>query len=130
MPPQPAVWRQWLACDTLLVVRKLGFLGVLLALLLLLPTAEAQPLLQSPCSSPVWEVSSPTAGAQLSGVVEIRGSACLAGDFDYYKFEYLPPGGASGWVWVFRGEQEIVNGLLGLWDTRPGSDTFGDGTYT
>lgn len=107
-------------------MRKLGLLAGFTALLLFALPAEAQ----SPCSSPQLEISSPTAGALLSGSVEIRGSACLGADFNFYKFEYLPPGGVSGWVWVFNGRQEVVNGLLGVWDTRPGSDTFGDGTYT
>lgn len=111
-------------------MKNLSLVVSVLALLVFVPSAGAAPGGQSPCSSPFWEISSPTAGARLQGTVEIRGSACLAGDFNYYKFEYLPPGGVSGWVWVFNGQQEIVNGLLGLWDTRPGSDTFGDGTYT
>lgn len=100
----------------------------LLLLLALAQASQAAPLYQT-CAEPRVEISSPVAGARLFGVVQIMGSACLPSDFRDYKFEFLPPGQTS-WVFAFGGQQPVVDGFLGSWDTRPPSYAFGDGTYS
>ena len=74
---------------------------------------------------PIWEITSPRANAQLRGTVEVTGSAYLAGDFSFYKLEYAPASLPGGWIFLLEGRQEVLDGLLGAWDTT----TVADGTY-
>lgn len=75
--------------------------------------------------NPIWEITSPRANAQLRGTVEVTGSAYLAGDFSFYKLEYAPATVPGGWVFILEGRQEVLDGLLGVWNTA----TVPDGTY-
>ncbi|MBI3287746.1 MAG: hypothetical protein HYZ68_06840 [Chloroflexi bacterium] len=95
--------------------------------LLALGTVASSGAVQGPCAVPVWEISFPSPDAQLQGLVEVRGSACLGGDFSFYKFEYQAAAHPNHWVWVFSGDREVVNGILGFWDTTVAD--HGDGVY-
>jgi LysM repeat protein len=71
------------------------------------------------CEHLAW----PREGAQLSGTVEVRGTADLA-NFGYYKLEYRK-GGLDEWHYVTGADKPVHSGVLGTWDTR----TVSDGRY-
>jgi hypothetical protein len=74
-----------------------------------LPTAEP-PL----CPSPNVQIIAPAAGSQLSGVVEVRGTATLNA-FAYYKFEVeFPDSETPNFISQF--DSPVENGILGYWD--------------
>ena len=65
----------------------------------------------------------PTADAQLSGVVEVKGRANLD-DFWYYKIEFRG-GGLDEWHYITGAKTAVDDGVLGTWNTW----TVGNGTY-
>src|SRR5690606_18774754 len=63
------------------------------------------------------EISAPLDGAEVSGLVEIRGSAWI-NDFQFYKVEF--GAGEHPDTWSVIGdvqETSVMNGTLALWDT-------------
>ncbi|NPV09154.1 MAG: Ig-like domain-containing protein [Anaerolineae bacterium] len=62
-------------------------------------------------------ISSPAAGATLSGTVDIEGTA-LSNNFNYYKVEYSIDG--ANWISVvddYAIETQVAEGVLASWDT-------------
>jgi len=64
------------------------------------------------CDHLTW----PTAGASLTGVVQVKGTAKIA-DFWYYKLEYRKDG-LDDWHYITGAQSAVENGVLGEWDTR------------
>ncbi len=73
---------------------------------------------------PVTTITSPPAGAHVSGSVDARGVAFSADDFKEYRLFVGPGDGSSGLTLVRRATLPVSAGLLGSW---AGSI---DGTYT
>lgn len=94
--------------------------------LLLLPLALFPLALQA---QPNAVISSPRAGAVLSGRVDIRGTA-VHGNFQFYKIEYTGPACADYQCLIppFADvqRQQVQDGVLDVWDTR----MVPDGTYS
>lgn len=85
----------------------------------------ASPLHPFP-QEPAWEITSPVANARLRGTIEIRGSAYLGENFQFYKVEYQPLGAPPDeWIVFSSATGQVRDGLLGTWDTT----TVPDGTY-
>lgn len=73
-------------------------------------------------------ITEPPAGAVLSGVVIIRGTATHS---TFLRYE-LAFNRGSDWIVFAEGEEPVVNGTLAVWDTRvgyPRSPIFPDGLY-
>ncbi len=68
-------------------------------------------------------ITSPTAGAVVSGQVRVEGQANIL-NFAQYKFEVSGAGTGGAWVVVGTYTQPVIEGVLGSWDTTslaPGS---------
>ncbi|HEY9088142.1 MAG TPA: hypothetical protein VIO36_08245 [Anaerolineaceae bacterium] len=57
----------------------------------------------------------PQPGGEISGTVELIGTVNIE-DFGFYKYEYSSPDG-SNWSTIAAGNQPVVNGKLGDWNT-------------
>jgi hypothetical protein len=68
-------------------------------------------------------ILAPAAGSTVSGIVQIEGTASL-GDFVRYELA-VAPNGTQAWGNIGQGQQPLVNGQLGVWD----SASVGDGAY-
>lgn len=88
--------------------------------------SQAAPPLHPLLQQPAWEITSPVANARLRGTIEIRGSAYLGENFQFYKVEYQPLGAPPDkWIVFSSATVQVRDGLLGTWDTT----TVSDGTY-
>jgi len=67
------------------------------------------------CAPGRVEITSPEAGKEISGTVDIRGTANIA-DFGFYKYEVTTLGGET-WSTISAGRDKVVSGSLGQWDT-------------
>lgn len=74
------------------------------------------------CPLSTARITQPGDGAQVSGVIQISGSA-TADNFKYYKFEFRAPGG--DWSFIELYNNPVTNGVLGSWNT----DTAAPGEY-
>ncbi|MHB0875322.1 MAG: hypothetical protein ACYC5O_04655 [Anaerolineae bacterium] len=88
-------------------------------------TATATPCPLVGCSPGAVDISAPVAGAAVSGVVTIEGSAAIP-RFSYYKVEYS----VDGVLWVsvereYRHARAVSAGVLATWDTS----VVADGAY-
>ncbi len=83
------------------------------------PTATA-PLLSLPaaanCPAGQIAITSPIQGEEVSGIVEVKGSADIP-NFGFYKFEMKRPDETT-WLTLLAGNTPVKDGDLGLWDTR------------
>ncbi len=75
---------------------------------------EAAPATQPNCPSPNAQIIAPVAGSDLSGVVEIQGTATVNA-FSFYKFEVIFPD-ADIPTDVAQYNIPVENGVLGYWD--------------
>jgi hypothetical protein len=66
------------------------------------------------CPNPSARITQPGDGARVSGVIQISGAATVD-NFDYYKFEFRPPGGE--WSFIQRYDSAVLGGNLGAWNT-------------
>ncbi len=80
------------------------------------PTVAEVP--QPDCPLPNAQLTSPVAGENVSGLVEIQGTATINA-FSYYKFEVQFPGSDTP-NFISQYDVEVENGVLGYWDV---SDT-------
>ncbi|MGC9467215.1 MAG: hypothetical protein ACP5HS_01365 [Anaerolineae bacterium] len=82
------------------------------------PLPEATPvppeMLQPDCPDPGAQLTFPVAGSDLSGVVEILGTASVNA-FSYYRFEVIFPGSNTP-NFVAQYDTSVENGVLGSWD--------------
>ena len=84
-----------------------------------IPTAileNANATQQSGCTPGQIEIAAPQNGQEVSGVVEVLGSASIP-NFGFYKLEMKLPDDPS-WLTLQAGNITIQNGKLGDWDTR------------
>lgn len=76
--------------------------------------------------------SEPEAGAVLSGIVIIKGTAQ---DFNFLRYElafYQESRPGADWVVFAQGDQAVIDGTLAVWDTTvglPNTPVFPDGRY-
>jgi hypothetical protein len=67
------------------------------------------------CIADKIEITSPKAGSEIQGTVDIVGSANVT-DFGFYKYE-VAPRGSDTWGTISAGRDKVKNGSLGQWDT-------------
>lgn len=60
-------------------------------------------------------ITSPKAGSEVSGLVDLTGTVDIP-DFGFYKYEVAPLN-ADTWATIAANRTPIDNGLLGHWDT-------------
>jgi hypothetical protein len=70
----------------------------------------------SGCSNPGATISSPSSGAQVQGLVEVRGSANIP-NFAFYKIEIKASDSSANWQVVTAGNKPKLDDVLGAWDT-------------
>lgn len=80
------------------------------------PTPEVALGVPPSCPNPGVRISEPGTGAQVSGVIQVVGSANID-NFWYYKFEFRG-NGFGDWTFIQRFENAINGGILAAWDTR------------
>lgn len=79
--------------------------------------SQAAPPLYPLPQVPAWEITSPVANARLRGTIEIRGSAYLGDNFWKYMVDYAPLSAPGERHQIIYSEQQVIDGLLGTWDT-------------
>jgi hypothetical protein len=67
------------------------------------------------CLPESLQISSPRPGTEISGIVEIQGTADIP-NFGFYKYEVAPLN-SDTWATISAGREVVVNNLLGEWDT-------------
>jgi hypothetical protein len=67
------------------------------------------------CTTGAVEWSSPKNGAEIGGKVQLMGTVNIP-NLGFYKYEYSQPG-TDVWSTIAAGNKNIVNDLLGNWDT-------------
>ena len=83
------------------------------------PTGTPTPDIRPPaCPHPGVNLTSPGVNAQVSGVVQVTGTAAID-RFQFYKMELGVGSNPGEWSFLFSGETAVNNGLLGQWDTHP-----------
>jgi penicillin-binding protein 1C len=79
-----------------------------------------------PIGSATVNITSPTDGSTVNGIISIVGTVTLD-NFDHYQFEQGVSWNPGGWEWVSGPyEAQVTNGELGQWDTR----SVADGQHT
>jgi hypothetical protein len=78
------------------------------------PTPAPRDVYQPVCPHPEAQLTSPTAGSDLSGVVTVAGTANTRA-FSYYKFEVQFPGSETP-NFIAQYDTPVQNGELGQWD--------------
>lgn len=77
------------------------------------PTEEINPT--AGCIADQVMISAPKDGDEVSGVIEVVGTANIP-DFGFYKYEIARPG-ETIWLSINAGEQIVQDGVLGEWIT-------------
>ena len=80
----------------------------------LTPTPVPEDVMLPDCPHPGAQVTYPVAGSDLSGVVEVEGTA-IVNAFSYYRFEVEFPGSDVP-NFVSQYDEPVENGSLGTWD--------------
>lgn len=83
------------------------------------PTPESRPTPTPPppaCPNLAVHITSPGIGANLGGIVEVRGTAAI-NNFWYYKLEWGNGESPRDWYWITAAYEPVVEGGLGNWDT-------------
>jgi hypothetical protein len=82
------------------------------------PLPEATPvpaeMMQPDCPNPGAQLTFPVAGSDLSGIVEVLGTARINA-FSYYRFEVKFPGSEAP-SFIAQYDTAVENGTLGVWD--------------
>jgi hypothetical protein len=60
-------------------------------------------------------ITSPKAGAQVTGAIELVGTVNIP-NFGFYKYE-VAPRGSDTWAAISAGRNTVVDGTIGRWDT-------------
>lgn len=87
---------------------------------LVVPTVSAD--ISAGCIPDVLEWTSPLAGEQISGTIELKGTVNVL-NLGFYKYEFAALG-QDNWQIIAAGNVKKVNELLGVWNT--GERTPGD----
>jgi len=94
--------------------RFLFIIAMLMARLAVVPAAAA-PLTQD---QQIASITAPKDGDQLTGVVQIMGTA-QHGKFDHYELAWASQSSPENWQIIASVQNQINNGSLGTWDTAP-----------
>lgn len=78
------------------------------------PVGTAQAA-QEGCMAGQIEWSSPKAGQEISGTVELKGTVNVP-NLGFYKYEFSKPGD-DNWTTIAAGNQPKVDGQIGFWNT-------------
>ena len=78
------------------------------------PTEVSQAAMQPDCPDPGAQLTYPAAGSDLSGVIEVLGTASVNA-FSFYRFEVIFPG-ADTPNFIAQIDKSVDNGSLGFWD--------------
>lgn len=70
----------------------------------------------SGCLNPDATITAPSPGAEIRGLVEVRGTADIA-NFAFYKIEIKASDPAAGWQVITAGTEPRNDDELGAWDT-------------
>jgi hypothetical protein len=84
-------------------------------------------LMQPDCPNPGAQLTFPVAGSDLSGIVEVLGTARINA-FSYYRFDVRFPG-ADTPNFVAQYDEAVENGVLGTWDVSDPSRYPPGGPY-
>jgi hypothetical protein len=100
-----------------------------IALILILLALAAWPWRRAAAQAP--GITAPAAGDTLTGLVAIQGTATHP---QFLRFELAFRRDAAGGDWIVfaQGDQQVIGGTLGLWDTTvglPANPVFPDGRY-
>ena len=60
-------------------------------------------------------ITSPKAGAEVKGTVELKGTVNIP-NFGFYKYE-IAPQGSDTWATISAGREVIIDNTIGRWDT-------------
>ena len=71
-------------------------------------------MMQPDCPNPDAQVTFPIAGSELTGIIEVRGTARINA-FSYYRFEVKFPGSDIP-NFISQYNQSVEDGFLGTWD--------------
>ena len=82
-------------------------------------------LMQPDCPNPDAQVTFPVAGSDLTGIVEVRGTARINA-FSYYRFEVKFPGSDIP-NFISQYNQLVEDGVLGTWDIS-NKENYPDGS--
>jgi hypothetical protein len=74
------------------------------------PTAAA-----TGCIPGQIDITSPKAGDQIQGVINLKGTATIP-NFGFYKYEFAPLG-SDNWAAILASRKPVQGGDLGTWDT-------------
>lgn len=95
------------------------------------PTPPSSPvppeLLQPDCPDPGSQLTFPVAGGELSGIVEVLGTAQVNA-FSYYRFEVVFPGSETP-NFIAQYDNPVENGALGTWDVSDSTRYPSGGPY-
>lgn len=80
------------------------------------PPVSASTPDSSGCLNPSATITEPEAGAELRGLVEVRGTADIPG-FAFYRIEVREAGPQTPWQVITAGNEVRSDELLGVWDT-------------
>ncbi len=69
----------------------------------------------SGCVTDKLIITSPKPGTEVSGVVDLQGTANTP-NFGFYKYEVAPLN-SDTWATISAGRSVVINGQLGIWDT-------------
>ena len=84
-------------------------------------TPASTPTLQATgCIPGQIDITSPKAGDQIQGAVELIGTATIP-NFGFYKYEFAPIG-SDAWAAILASRKPVQDGDLGSWDTIGDSD--------
>lgn len=78
------------------------------------PTEISQAAMQPDCPDPGAQLTYPAAGSDLSGVIEVLGTASVNA-FSFYRFEVIFPGAETP-NFIAQIDKSVDNGSLGFWD--------------
>ncbi len=115
VPSLPAAF--FLATPTLdLLATPTGTISAQLATQIAL-TPRPEPTLQGAqgCEPGTLEITSPKAGSEVTGTVDIQGTVNIP-NFGFYKYEVAPLN-SDAWATISAGRDIRVNQSLGQWDT-------------
>jgi len=87
------------------------------------PVTQSVPSGASGCVPNQIAITTPKPGDQVTGVVELNGTANIP-NFGFYKYE-ISSIGSNAWATVSAGDQPVRNEKLGDWDTT----TLANGDY-
>ncbi len=78
------------------------------------PTEVSPAAMQPDCPDPGAQLTYPAAGSDLSGVIEVLGTASVNA-FSFYRFEVIFPGAETP-NFIAQIDKSVDNGSLGFWD--------------